>query len=197
MAVRKGDALLLTACPSGATGGTSAIMIGGVTSYVTQADVPVAHTFASGGVFVVSGVYDGVPLMSNTMEVKVVEAVFNGSPACWVGKTREWDYARLSTGIVIDSDSRLSWEDLGVTTSGLNRMRISIDAAEPRYILARWGKDGSILAQARVDGFRLYSTTDTYIQEIQVYEDGSQLIESLYVMTPALSEVTIRSEILL
>ena len=195
--IRKGDSLKLTAFPRGATNGVVTITIGGVTSRVTTLDTPVVHPFNTPGVFTITGVFDnGDVILSKNIDVKVVSAEFNGSPACWVGRVREWDCPRIPEEVVIENDSAMLVEDLGATTKGARKFRLKVNAAETAYVVARLGRDGPILAHEAIRGFDVHTTVDSYVRIAETYENGDQIIETLVVETPILDEVILRLDLM-
>jgi hypothetical protein len=84
----------------------------------------------------------------------------------------------------LEADPRLGLK----TTETPGQYRLTIDAPEPRYLLARLGEGGPILAQTRVDGFRLYSAGETDFEVVQTLEDGTQRIAMGLVLTPVLPQ---------
>ena len=57
------------------------------------------------------------------------------------------------------------------------------------------GTGGPVLANLRVDGFRLFAVSETYVETVQRFADGSTLVESGLVLSPLLPQVTVRLEI--
>jgi hypothetical protein len=47
-----------------------------------------------------------------------------------------------------------------------------------------------------VQGFRLFSSADTYLQLVREQADGSQLIEAAFVLSPVLPDVTVGLKIM-
>jgi hypothetical protein len=74
-------------------------------------------------------------------------------------------------------------------------MSLSIDAQEPRAILARLGANGPVLSRAMAGGFRLHSGSETTVRVVQEYEDGSKLVEMRLVLSPLLPPVAVRLDI--
>src|SRR5207245_6282234 len=113
---------------------------------------------------------------------------FNGSPDAWVGKTRVWDCPNLPAEAVIEADSRLKCQLVNTLANGGRQFALTTDAAEPRYVIARLGSNGPILANTVVQGFRLFSANETEFGVLQIYPDGSQLIEMGLVLGPVLPD---------
>jgi hypothetical protein len=194
--IRQGDALLLTAAPAQATAGEVVITVMGVTNYVTQVGEPVPHRFDQPGSFSVMGTYNGQRAINRSIRVKVVSASLGTPVAAWVGYRRYWDCPDFGKDVVLDVDPRLQiaetpqsvWEaetpaplPLAANT---RRYGLIADAAEPRVVLARLGTNGPVIARMVVEGFRLFTTYDTYMRYVSIYPDGSQLVEGAFVMSP-------------
>jgi hypothetical protein len=207
LTLRKGDALLLTAVSPEFPEGQVTITVGGVTNYTTDAITPVVHRFNHPGVFTVTGsfVVSGrfsAASRSRSITVKVVEAAFDGPVAAWVAKGRFWDCSSLPPEAVLEYDPRLKVVPISPTEHRLQlpdpppawngrQYRLTNDAAEARYIVARLGDNGPILASTVVQGFRLFNCYDTYLKYVQIFEDGSQLIEEAFVLSPVLPDLTV------
>jgi hypothetical protein len=198
-AIRKDDSLMLTAAPEGATEGTVSIDVVGVTNYVTTVDFPVAHLFDSAGTYTVNGTYtpnEGTP-QSGSLTVKVLEHSFSSDPACFLGRTRTWDNFEVAGEVEFDPDPRLlKFTQSGVLTNDGRRTSLLVDRNEARHIVSRIGTDGSVLATARADGFRLYGAFETYNNLIETYPDGSYLLETLLVLSPKVEGITIEVQII-
>jgi hypothetical protein len=201
--IRKGDALLLTAAPTGATNGSMTIAIAGVTNYTTAASTPVSHQFDQAGTFTVLGGYLPTGTM-DSMTVKVVDASFDVPVAAWVGKRRYWDCTNLPSEVVIEADPRIKFEQVPKLKPsqqmllGQNgrRFSVTVDEAELRVVVARLGANGPVLASAPIVGFRLYNTLDTYLRQIEVHSDGSQLIEAGFILSPVPPQVNVDVQVL-
>jgi len=190
--IRKGDSLLLTALPAGATSGPVTIAILGATNYTGDAAAPVAHCFDQAGTFIVLGAFTATGA-SRGITVSAVDASFEEPVAAWVGKTRQWTCTNLPPEAVLDADPRLKIMLTNAPPLGPNARQycLSTDAAEARGIVARLGPSGPILARATVQGFRLFNAIDTYLRIMRRYEDGSQLIQTAIVISPPVPEVTV------
>ena len=194
LAIRKGDSLLLTAFPAGATNGTVTIRIVGVTSYVTTVSAPVARLFDTAGVFTVSGIYSNGTVTSNSIQVKVVSAAFNGSPACWLGHSRDWACPQLTADAVIEHDENLAFESVGDSATVY---RLRLDQPESRCVTARLGVNGPVLAGTPAVGFNLFSTIQTYTRIVQTYTNGDQVIETLLVLSPVVPDLVVRLDMII
>jgi hypothetical protein len=196
MILRQGDSLLLSALPATNSQGEVRINVIGVTNYVTDAATPIPHRFDQPGTFTIVGVFHGDVKASRAITVKVVGASFEGPAAAWVGHGRYWDCTNLPPEVVLDADPRLAMEPVPESVRqahipvppplGPNgrQYRITIDAAEPRVVLARLGTNGPVLASIAVQGFRLFDCHDTYLRRTQRLKDGSQVIETAFIFSP-------------
>ncbi|HPF99288.1 MAG TPA: hypothetical protein PLE77_04420 [Kiritimatiellia bacterium] len=197
MTIRSGDSILLTAYPAGATNGTATIEVIGVTNYVTPIESPVVCTFETAGVFTVAGTCDNGAITSNSIQVTVADVAFDGTPACWFGKAaREWECPSLPANAVVEHDPRMAFEETDASTNGFRRFMMSVDAVEPRYVIARLSPVGPIMASTRIDGFRVRSTRETYVKVVERYENDDQLVETLVVLSPIIRDLSIKLQII-
>jgi hypothetical protein len=196
LTLRRGDSLLLTAAPTGMREGEVRINVMGVTNYVTNAATPIPIRFDQPGTFVVTGEYNGSTNVARAITVKVLAASFEGPVAAWVAHRRYWDCTNLPPEAVLDADPRLQIVEvpesvrqmLTPTLAPLGPKgrcyRLAVDAAEPRVVLARLGTNGPVLARTAVEGFRLFTTYDTYLKYVHFYPDRSQLLEGAFIVSP-------------
>ncbi len=197
MTVRTGDSLLMTAVPAGATNGTMNITVGSVASYAATYAFSILHTFSLSGVYTVQGMYDNGSQQTSNLTVTVLDHTFSTDPACWVGKTRDWDNYSVSSNVVFESDPRLlKFTQTGSLTNNGRRTSLLIDANEPRVVVSRLTTNGAILASTRAGGFAFAGVSQTYDNVIEVFGDGSRLIETLLVVSPVVSDVTITVQII-
>ncbi len=167
IAIRKDDSLLLTALPQGASSGDAVIVISDGTQLRAAAAEGVAHQFTEEGVFTVGGLH--VPSGQRGRKVvKVVAASFERSIPSRVNHNRFWDCANLPPGVALEADPRLKVERIADEMRarqlptppplGPNgrQYRISTRSNDPRYVVARLGRDGPILDSAAIQGFRWF-----------------------------------------
>jgi hypothetical protein len=192
--IRKGDALLLGV---GQAGGQAVITVAGVTNYTVGPSQSIAHRFAKAGTYQITGsgaAPDGSQ-MNRAITVTVVEFGLGDSPAAWVQKSRLWNCPALPLGAVLESDPRLELINLTNDSAAGLAYGLKIDAQEPRLMVARLGTNAPVLANLHVDGFRLFAASETYVDAIHTFSDGSTMIESGLVLSPVLPQVTVRLEI--
>jgi hypothetical protein len=192
LTIRQGDALLLSVGQNAAS-----VTVAGLTNYTVAAGQSVACRFPAAGTYTVTGAgitSDGAPT-NRSVTVTVVNLDLGNSPAAWMQKSRVWNCPALPPGTVLDNDPRLELISLTNSSAPAPGYGLKIDAQEPRYLLARSGTTGPIVASLRVDGFRLFAAADTYVDDIHTFADGSTMIESGLVLSPVLPQVTVRLEI--
>ncbi|MGA3284475.1 MAG: hypothetical protein ABSD57_08460 [Verrucomicrobiota bacterium] len=197
LVIRSGDALLLTAAPQGVTNGSVSIAVVGVTNYTTDCATAVPHRFAMAGTYTVTGSYTSEQGVSTNRSiiVKVVSASFDSNPAAWAGKSRVWNCPNLPPEAVLEFDPGVRVSDVQPLSPAGRQLCLGVDMNESYYLVARLGTNGPILANARADGFQIYSSSQTYVKTIQVYPDGSQLVEMLVVESPLVPSVQINLRI--
>jgi hypothetical protein len=173
--IRKGDSLLLTARANGATAGAFGIHIVGVTNYSGPYNRSVPHRFDAAGLYTVLGGFTNNTVTNGQLTVKVVDAAFNGDPACMIGVERSWDCPRLPPEVVIEHDG-----GLGVTSTNLPgggvRFHLTTGTDDPLYMVARLGANGPIMDNAKVEG--IVATQPPYWRVVQSFADGSRLVEA-------------------
>jgi len=195
--IRQGDSLLFNAMPANAPAGMLSITVG-TNQLAGRTTQPIACKFARPGTFAVTGTYsptNGTP-QSGTINVKVVGQSFSNNPDCWVGREREWDMATPPSRAVLDADARLFFSEGPAIGGNQEATTLITDQNRPRYIVSRLGTNGPVLDSAQVRGFQLWSGNNTYAKILQTYPDGSQLIESLLILSPVLPDLTVRLDVI-
>jgi hypothetical protein len=194
LAVRRGDALLLCV---GQNCSQASVTVVGVTNYSLGPSQATVCEFPSAGTYTVTGagIAPGGIQTNRSITVTVVGAGLGESPAAWMQKSREWNCPPLPPNAALETDPRLELIPLTSNPAQGPGHGLKIDAQEPRYLLARLGTTGPVLANLRVDGFRLFAEAETYVDPIQQFADGSTLIESGLVLSPLLPNLRVRIEI--
>lgn len=182
--IRKGDALLLSANPGDGTRGTGTITVNNELLTV-NGNSAVPYQFDEAGAFSVTAEFMpemGGLSINGELEVKVIEAAFTGVPYSIVGQERNWNNAKIPPEAVLEYD------DI-VTIYRTNREQganLSFYGKHLGYawIVARLGENGPILSSTQISV--LNSSThksDGYYKVIDVFNDGSKLIEGKIVLT--------------
>jgi hypothetical protein len=183
LTIRQGDSLLLVVQPPGGVTGPAQITIG---QTVLPATIGTAqpYQFTQSGTFTVTGTVPSTPALQKSIQVTVVASSFNGSPVAWVGRTLNWSNPLLlpPPQVVLDVDNRVTYQETKLSSGG-NQVSLLVDAPDPRYLVARLGADGPILANAEIQGINVASSVDTGVFVIQTYTDGSELVEMPVVVT--------------
>jgi hypothetical protein len=195
LTIREGDSLLFK---MGQNQTPASVSVAGPTNYSVSAGPNAVCGFLVAGSYTVSGTGNagGTGQKSRGITVTVLKADLGRSPAAWMQKSRVWNCPALPPQAVVESDPRLELISLTNTSASVSNFGMKIDAQEPRYLIARLGAGGPVLGNLRVDGFRLFATTETYVDVVQQFADGSALIECGLVVSPLLQEVAVRLEIL-
>jgi PA14 domain/Bacterial TSP3 repeat len=191
LTIRKGDSLLFNAMPGGGTPGQVQVQIGSSILTGTTAS-PVAYQFKTPGEYAVSGTYTSASAQSQSgsITVDVVEQKLpRVEPCAWVGMERMVVLTNLAPEAVLQADSRLTCYVSGTNANGGVQLTLGIDANEPRTILARLGSNGPVLDSTQVQGFDVWSGDQAYTKVIQVFPDGSQLVEMLVISSPVETNV--------
>jgi hypothetical protein len=202
LTLRKGDSLLLTACPPGASNGEVVLSITGQGSITTDASTPVPYQFTQSGTFTVTGTYNPTGA-SGSITVTVAEASFENSPITRLSHPRYWICTNLPPSVVLDADPRLTLVSGNYAPGTTNPpaaneryLRVGTLSIEPEHILARAGTNGPVISSTAVRGFRWSIAPETYLRVVSVNPDGSQLIETAFVASPFYSDLSVDVQII-
>lgn len=195
--VRTGDTLRFTCYPSGATSGTYAVSVVGVSNYSTRAvGDSIEHQFAVAGTYTVIGTnypYGALAAVGATT-VNVVSASFDGSPAVWAGVTRSWVCTNLPTNIVVETGVDLL--NAVDADAAVRTLLFWTDIPENHGIVARIGANGPIVACTTARGFRFGAGADTGSLLINTCATGDKLFENPFVLSPPLDDLTLKGDII-
>lgn len=182
--IRKGDSLLLTAHPAEASGGSAVVTISraGFDPVVHElpdpAGEPVAHTFDRSGIYTLSASHDTGTVVENSAEftVEVIEAAFAYDPVVGLNNTPVvWDNPLIPDDVLIEIDQGLLLVKQADLPAGGTRFALSSSNVADSYIIARLGEDGPIFGHATVGSLRAAAVSDTAMDLLQTYPDGSKL----------------------
>jgi hypothetical protein len=191
--IRAGDSLLLGAKPLQGTNAPVCLTVG-TNQRNTTANNPIPIRFVNPGTFTVTGTYTGAVVRSGSITVNVVGYQFPNNPDAWALNERLWDLTNMPASVTLETDNRMVFEQVSALPDG-QRVGLITDQNEPRLALARLGTNGPVLDLARVNGFNFYWGGKTYTKVLQTYEDGSQLVEMLLVMSPMPADISVQMEV--
>lgn len=196
LTIRQGDSLLFNAAPADAPTGSLLINIG-TNQWTGRSSQPIACPFNQPGTYTVTGTYTRASLtQSGSVTVTVVSQSFSNNPDGWVGNERTWNLYGVPPQATLEADARLFFAPVAALANQGQQINLVADQNEPRFVLARLGTNGPVLNNARVNGFQLWSANDTGAKILQVYPDGSQLVETREVLSPVPSDLTVRLDVL-
>ncbi len=193
--IRKGDSLRLTAFPAFSNTGSWKIS-GGPVEIHGSARQAVVQRFDQVGKYILTGHYQAEgDILKKSIVVEVVDYTFPQTDiACWLGRIRQWQVQAPSDAVTFQFDKRL--RDARYSVSGDNHLfSVYIDDNQTRYVAARLGEDGPILAVQKISGMGIYSSYQTGMRMLETYEDGSQLHEMTVVSSPVRPDVELRLNI--
>ena len=194
LTIRKGDSLLFTALPEGKDNGSLQLTIG-AGSYTGKAAKGIAYKFTTNGVFTVTGTCTSPSGSSQsggiTVDVVQQQNLPNVEPAAWTWMQRNLNLPNLAPEAVLQADSRLTCFIGGTNANGAVQLTLGTDVNEARSIIAKLGTNGPILDATQVQGFDVWSGNQAYTKILQVYPDGSQLVEMMVVASPVETNVTL------
>jgi hypothetical protein len=194
LVIRKGDSLLLTALPANGVNGNLQIIIGGTNTYTGKAAKGIACKFTTPGVYTVTGTYlpASGPSKSGSITVNVVpqQNLPNVQPAAWTWMMRNLNLPNLAPEATLQADSRLACFISGTNANGAVQLTLATGENEAQSVIARLGTNGPVLDSTQVSGFDVWSGGQAYTKVLQVYSDGSQLVEMLMISSPVETNVT-------
>ncbi len=200
--IRKGDSLLLSASPENGKNSSECVIVYNNQEYTHKGkDDSVVIKFDSVGSFEITGSYTpkNDKKLDETSEygsitVEVVDFSFGRDEViCWNNYAREWGTPLAEDGIEIVFDNRL--KDASLTPLNTeNLARVYIDDNKPRFVTARLA-DGPLLARQQLTGVDCNANGATYVKVIETYEDGSELVETLIVMSSPQESMTTELDI--
>jgi hypothetical protein len=202
--IRKGDSLRLTAHPLEAAGGTATVTIstdGSTPVELTLADptaLPVAHAFTAAGTYTLTAAYssNGDTDTAEPFTVEVIEAAFASDPTAGLNNTPvTWDNPLIFDNVLLEVDQGLLLVKQADLPAGGTRFALSTSNVAESYIVARLGEDGPIFGHATVRSLRAATVSDTAMDVLQVYPDGSQLIGVPVIVSPLTDDTRVEIEI--
>ncbi|MBN2162432.1 MAG: hypothetical protein JW713_05775 [Pontiellaceae bacterium] len=179
--IRKGDMVKFVALPDEAVGGQFEIeyMLGMDGETVRSPNTrPLIYLFPSAGTYTVTGEYThGNDTVTAAITVVALDGGFPvESPACLVGKQREWTFAGLPPGISYETDSSVEMEVMASpSTNNQQQTTVSLKASGANgehMIVARAGEHGPILDSARLDTCWIQNAADGYFWTVERFEDS-------------------------
>jgi hypothetical protein len=133
------------------------------------------------------------------MRVKVIDATLEESLPSGILIPNSWICTNLPADVTMDPDPRLklidvsaSWRLTNASNLGTNdrEFNLSTSSIEHRYILARLGVKGPIIASCAVMGFRSFIPPETDFYVSTNRPDGSQLINGTFILSPVLPRIS-------
>ena len=164
-------------------------------------DAPIPVQFNETGTFEITGSYTppgngkGKTPESGSLTVNVIDYNFGRDDVvCWLGSAREWTVPVPPDGVIFAFDNRL--RDASASPLDNEKLiRVYIDDNQPRFLTARLGENGALLATQTMSGVGCYANNATYLRQIAEYEDGTKLMETLIVMSKPRSDLTVELDI--
>ena len=197
MTIRAGDSLLLTA-PGGANvTGSVNITVNGE-SFTTDQNGKVPYKFATPGTFTVTATLtpdNGDPAVNGEIKIKVVAASFAGAPYAIVGLDRNWQNPLIPQEAELDYDDSLTvYRQLN--SNGSSNIAFYGKKAGDAYITARLGKNGPVMAAAKINVIDAEThKADGYYKIIDTFDDGSMMIEGRIALTVVPEDLRIKIRI--
>jgi len=197
--IRRDDALRFVAATNGAVSGIVTVTVVGVTTCVTTVTAPVVHQFGETGIYTVVGTYtpSGGGSLVGTCHVQVVHSFFDSNPACWAGTPRYWGLSGVGTNLEVEFDPLISVSEVEEPPEPYMRVFwATVPDAETRTTVLRTELGGLIITNASLKGFHLAAASETGLEVKEVCATGDQLIETVLVLDPLLSSLSITGSVI-
>jgi len=206
LTIRQGDSLLMRAVQAGVTNQTVTITISDGTTLTTDERTPMPYQFNTPGTFNVTGSLNGAG--SGSVTVTVVAAVSLEPSVPVYSYRNDWVCTNLPSEVVLDADPRLNVVLSSSTqiaqlhpplvSLGTNDRvyRVQHAVFQPRYVLARLGQNGPVMASTAIQGCDCSIAPESALRLVSTRQDGYQIVEGTYVLRPAITNVTVSLRIL-
>lgn len=193
MTIRKGDSLRLTGI-AGINKNPQSIH---VTLTIDDVEVatdfkaanPHVYTFNTPGEHVVA-VYcrHGNTKLNGSMVVTVLDAEFGDPFEVFANRPRDWKIPNVGAEIFVEPDPRLGFVELTAPAEGGRLFRVDPFKPVERRVLARTEENGAILGYGVVEGYQVYSTSETGDMSFtETYPNGDSTVQ-MSVVAPDLPE---------
>ncbi len=164
-----------------------------------QAALPLVQAFSQPGVYTVTGTFiepNGTVHTAAPFTVEVVEAAFSSDPVVGLNNTPvTWDTPLIFDDVLLEVDQGLLLWKTGTLPAGGTRFAVSTSNTADSYIIARLGENGPIFGHATVRSIRVATISDTAMDLLQVYPDGSKLIGVPIIVSPLTDDTRVEVEI--
>ncbi|BCX48620.1 hypothetical protein HAHE_25280 [Haloferula helveola] len=202
--IRQGDALRIAAWTVGNNNNAhrADITVGGVEHLNIGIDDPLVVDFDAPGIHVIDWGYrrgdaNGNTnfLSTGTLTVEVVGRPVLPSPVCIVGFERPFELAGIPDGCLVQIDDRVSVNDGVELASGGYSYNIAVTEAETRQAIVRLGYHGPILAATDIRGVGIHSGTETGVEVVDSFNDGSFILRMPVFLTGSVGDLSVVSDI--
>ncbi len=198
--IRTGDSLKIACAPSDAPDGQYAIAIAGNTTalYSRAAGEYVYHVFNEPGSYWVSGTFlpnSGSPT-SGLFAVTVYDSSDLGTPACWIGKWRNWHLPDVPTNAWVETSAGLAAE-LVKDEGGIVSVKLLTAVPEDYNFVVRLPRTGLVLGVGRARGFYIADGSETAIRTLGVCRDGTAFFETQVICSPLIADLHFEGNIII
>jgi len=181
LVIREGDMVKFVALPEDANGGQFELefLVTAEGETVRSPNTrPLIYSFPEAGIYTVSGAYThGNDTETASIQVRVVDWEFSGeTPACMVGRTREWT-VDFPEGATLETDESVELEVLEVApiTNNESQITVSLKASSANgdhTLVSRLYPGGPVLATTKLAPFWVQNASDGYFKIVERYEDS-------------------------
>ena len=149
-----------------------------VTNLVSEAGESIPFVFENEGTYDLVSIWDDqVYTLCSTVSVDVIDATFGSDITCLVGTRRDWSCPAIpATLATIDHDPELSLSREATPEGGTEFSLLSY-ALGKHHAVARISDNGPILDVSQVNVVQFDTTSFGTLDTIEIYTDGSRLVE--------------------
>lgn len=201
--VRKGDMIKFVALPDGAVGGQFELeYLLDIEGEVVRSPntAPIVRAFPEAGTYTVAGEYKhGNDTVSAALTVVVLEGTFpEESPACLVGRERNWCFEGMPSNVVYEVDDAVEMAvvEHSLSTNSQQPTTVTLKATSANgthMMVARTAPGGPILDSTKLSPFWIQNAVDGYFWTVEVFEDSELWeVESIARNLPADVDIQIK-----
>lgn len=134
--------------------------------------------------------------VSRAIPVRVLSRPSARPSVAWAARERQWEWPGLERDAQVESDGDLTIKELAAQESTLRRFRVASGASQDRWVVARAGPRGAILASTPINGVAIAGVSESGAFFGQEYDDGSRLVETAVVQNRLFPDVQVTLDII-
>lgn len=194
LTIRKGDSLRLTALPDLGPNDPHSIKVtltinGNVIATDYKAANPHVYTFDAAGDYTVQvDCRHGNTKVEGSIVVTVLDADFGEPFEVFANRSRNWEVPGVGNKVFVEHDPRLGFVEVDPSAEGYRTFRVDTFDPVERRVLARTEVGGAIIDHGVVEGYQVYSTSQTGdVNFVQTFSNGDRIVR-MSIVAPYLPE---------